>query len=122
MLTWIFLLASCLNIGMGDQCADMEQCQCLPHYINCRNSVSLPDVLASAVTPLAEDPLVLADLRSNALSEVVLTRFILVFSPTLERILLTDQLEPVCSYIERLITSFPKIQFETDCEVSDKIV
>ena len=103
---------------MGEQCADMAQCECLPHYISCRNTVSLPDVLASAVTPLSEAPLILADLRSNAISEAVLTRFVLVFSSTVERVLLTDQLEPICDYIQSLVTSFPKIQFETDCEVS----
>ena len=118
MLNWIILLPLCLHIITAQHCADMVQCQCIPHYISCRNTVSLPDVLASAVTPLAEAPLVMADLRSNALSQEVLTRFVLVFSGSLERVLLTEQLEPVCSYIDSVKSTFPKINFETDCEVS----
>ena len=118
MFSYILFGLIWIGISTAEHCADMNHCQCLEHYISCRNTVSLPDVLSSRVTPLLESPLVLADLRSNALSQTVLTRFLLVFSETLERVILTEQLESVCPFIHKIQRNFPKIELETECEVS----
>ena len=100
------------------RCSDNPKCQCLPKYINCRDSIHLPDVLDSRISPLRDDPPVFADLRGNALSYTVLTRFLLVFYQSLETVILTDQLESVCGYISAVTVAHPNIDIKTDCEVS----
>ena len=98
------------------QCSDNTACMCLPGYINCRGVITLPDVLDSRIFPLRGTPPVTADLRGNALSRDTLTRFLLVFG-SLERLVLTDQLEEQCDDIYQLRKQFPHVQIESDCPV-----
>ena len=102
---------------IGVQCADNEVCTCLPGYISCRGVISLPDVLTSRVYPLRQNPPITADLRGNALSKSVMQRFLLVFG-TLERVILTEQIEVDCDVIYGLQSLFPGVKIETDCAVS----
>ena len=101
----------------ADNCANTPGCQCLPGFITCQGVITLPDVLESRLLPLSEDPPIVADLKGNAFSEVALRRFLLVF-PTLEKLILTDQLESMCDCLDRLETTFPAVTFVTDCQVS----
>lgn len=104
----------------GAECAATNACQCLAGYISCRGSIVLPDVLDSRLFPLREKPLEVADLRENALSYTILRRFLTVYSPTLKRVMLTDQLESPCPYMNRIRLLFPDIEIQTDCQVSLK--
>ena len=109
ILSWIVQIA-------GVNCADNQVCTCLPGYISCRGVISLPDVLASRVYPLRQSPPVTADLRGSALSMTVMQRFLLVFG-SLERVILTEQIEVDCDVIHKLKSLFPQVEIETDCVV-----
>ena len=99
------------------QCAGNIRCQCIPSYISCRGAVHLPDVLDSRLFPLRESPPYTADFRGNALTEVVLRRFLVVF-PTIRRLILTDQLEERCHDVFNIAQSFPLVKIESECLVS----
>ena len=113
----LFVLFGSIYRCRTTECPSNSNCQCLRNYISCKYSVSLPDVLDSRIAPLLHHPPVVADLRSNALTQEVLTRFLLVFS-SLKRVILTNQLESLCHYITEVQATFPSISLETDCKVS----
>ena len=79
--------------------------------------MTLPDVLTSRIYPLLNKPPTVADLSGSALSFKTLKRFMLVYGGSLRKIILNDQIQEVCGFVNKLKQLFPSIEIVTECEV-----
>ena len=113
----ILVVIACFTSVTCVKCAENAQCQCIAGYIGCRGVMKLPDVLSSRVYPLVQKPPTVADLSGSALSLKSVKRFLLVYGGSLRKLILKDQIQDVCGFVDQLKQMFPSIEMVTECQV-----